>query len=82
MSSQTQLFTVTATAPIQKRCTSWKNQQKATLPPKYRTLVKCLSEVNEMSASGVIRLAVKEYFDRMPEAERRSLILRAGRNTY
>lgn len=71
------MFTSTATAPEVKKCSSWRNQVRATLPPKYGALVDSLSKENEMSASSVVRLAVKQYFDSMPEAQRRGLLHKA-----
>lgn len=50
-------------------------------PPKYYTLVDAMSKCREISKSEVVSIALKEYFDRMPEGERQT-ILTLGRNHY
>ena len=50
-------------------------------PPKYSELTRAYSKVNEMKDSEVAKIALKEFFDRMPEAERRR-ILTQSKHSY
>lgn len=43
-------------------------------PPKYYQLVKAYAKVNDMKVSETVSLAIRDFFDRMPEAERQRIV--------
>jgi hypothetical protein len=59
---------------VDKKHTPWKNQVKFTPQPKYKNLISALSDINEAPVANTLNYIVKDYFDRMPEQQRRRLI--------
>ncbi|MFX1704591.1 hypothetical protein PV783_11590 [Chitinophaga sp. CC14] len=63
----------------EKKKEGWKNQVKASLPPKYRQLVTQYAELNEMPCSQAIKIMVRSFFDSMPKEQISKL---QSKNTY
>ena len=62
-----------------------KRRMRCYPPPKYFTLIKAYQVVNEMGESEVMTTIIRDFFDRMPEQDRESLIKKSkttSKNSY
>lgn len=59
----------------------WKNQVKATLPPKYRAFVEGFAIEEETSVSDIVNDAVKLLYNNTPPAVRERII-KQSKNGY
>ena len=51
-------------------------------PAKYCNLTKALARANGMREGQVVTVALKEYFDRMPEQERQRILSQGGSSNH
>jgi len=63
----------------EKKNDRWRNQVKATLPPRYRRLVASYAECNEISCSEAVRIMVRSFIDSMPKEQLQKL---QSKNSY
>lgn len=56
---------------------------KGYLPPKYHNLFSAYVALNEMGKSEAMNVITREFFDKMPEADRQRLLsFRQSKNSY
>lgn len=58
----------------QKKSAAIERRVQGYPPPKYHGLTEAYAKVSGMAVSGVVTQAIKEFFDRMPEGERKRII--------
>lgn len=63
----------------EKKKDGWRNQVKASLPPKYKQLVNQYAAANEMPCSEAVKIMVRTFFDAMPQEQ---LLKLQSKNSY